>query len=363
MSGVPYQTFPPAQFWKNAASASELALVDFDFGKKFSFKASDGFGTAGSCFAQHFGRKLIERGGRVLFAETRHPLLPENYGHGYEVFSARYGNIYTTRQLLELLLQAAGLRAPIFDFGQRHDGRVVDMLRPRAVPAGFASEAEAEADRRYHLLAVQHLLRTLDVFVFTLGLTESWENAAYGYCYPIVPGAEAGQFNGHVHKFVNYSVAQVTADLDAICGIVRALNPHAKVMFTVSPVSLVATAEPRSVVVSTVASKSILRAAVDEVVRRFDYVDYFPSYEIITSPLTRGRFWERNCRDVTAEGVQTVMQVFFRSRFEQGGVAAPAPAAEVKAQDAESEILALLEADCDEVILDRFNANQNANRS
>lgn len=353
MANNPYESYPPAQFWNSAASSPDLALIDFDFGKKFSFTASDRFATSGSCFAQHFGRQLMARGGNVMFAETRHPMIPETYGHGYEVFSARYGNIYTTRQLLELLQQATGRRAPVFDFGLRADGRIVDMCRPRAVPAGFSSVEEAEADRRYHLLAVQALLQQLDVFVFTLGLTESWYHATGDYCYPVVPGAAAGVFAPEVHKFVNFSAGQIVADLHAIVDIIKAANPNAKILLTVSPVSLVATAEPRSAVVSTVASKSILRAAVDEVSRQLACVDYFPSYEIITSPISRGRFWERNCRDVSADGVNTVMDIFFRSRFATQGVIAAAPGPAVQ-RDVDAEIEKLLNAECDEMLLDRF---------
>jgi len=353
MASTPYDSYPPAQFWNSAASSPDLALIDFDFGKKFSFTASDQFATSGSCFAQHFGRQLMARGGKVMFAETKHPLIPASYGHGYDVFSARYGNIYTTRQLLELLQQATGRRAPVFEFALRADGRIVDMCRPRAVPAGYASVEEAEADRRYHLLAVQALLQQLDVFVFTLGLTESWYHAAGDYCYPVVPGAAAGVFAPDLHKFVNFSTSQIVADLHAIADIVTAANPTARILLTVSPVSLVATAESRSAVVSTVASKSILRAAVDEVSRQLACVDYFPSYEIITGPMSRGRFWERNCRDVTADGVSTVMDIFFRSRFTTQDLTAPAPVPEAQ-HDVDAAIEQLLNAECDEMLLDRF---------
>jgi hypothetical protein len=45
---------------------------------------------------------------------------------------------------------------------------------------------------------------------------------------------------------------------------------------------------------------------------RADGVAYFPSYEIVTSTASRGRYFADDCRDVTEEGVDHVMRVFFR---------------------------------------------------
>ncbi|WP_430232148.1 GSCFA domain-containing protein [Nitrosomonas communis] len=88
------------------------------------------------------------------------------------------------------------------------------------------------------------------------------------------------------------------------------LNPGINILLTVSPVPLVATYENRHVLVSTTASKAILRAAADEAERIFDNVIYFPSYEIITSPANGGRYYADDLRDVTDNGVQHVMRVF-----------------------------------------------------
>jgi hypothetical protein len=64
------------------------------------------------------------------------------------------------------------------------------------------------------------------------------------------------------------------------------------------------------VLVSTVASKSVLRAAIDELVHQHPEIAYFPSFEIITGPQSKGRFYESDMREVSAEGVATVMTLF-----------------------------------------------------
>ncbi len=351
---TPYDSLPRQNFWKASAQAGGALEVDFDYGRKFTFAPADRFATAGSCFAQHLARHLETRGVELLAAEARHPLVREDAGHGYGLFSARYGNIYTVRHLRELVEQALGARAPICEFVEAPGGRWIDMLRPRAVPMGFSGALHARADRHFHLQAVRRMLETLDVFVFTLGLTEAWENIEHGYCYPIVPGAIAGEHSSRHHRFVNYSFREVAADLRRTIELLSAVNPKARVLLTVSPVGLVATAEPRSVMVSTSASKSVLRAAVDETVREHAGVDYFPSYEIITGPYGRGRYWTEGCRDVTEEGVRVVMEVFARSRLpaaDQTAVPTRSPEPAKSATPA-SQLRAALEAECDELFLD-----------
>jgi hypothetical protein len=353
----PYTGLPKAQFWKASVESPSLLDVGFDFGKKFDFSPGDVFATAGSCFAQHFAKQLVLRGGKVLHSEERHPIVPADADHGYGAFSARYGNLYTVRQLRELLEQALGLREFVVETAQRTDGRWVDMLRPRAVPMGFESHEHACADRAFHLHAVRQMLGQMDVFLFTLGLTETWVNTSGNYCYPVVPGAIAGRFDAALHGFRNFRVSEIVSDLEWIVRVIAEQNPAARVLFTVSPVALVATAEARSVVVSTSASKSILRAAVDEVVDAHAHVDYFPSYEIITSAPTQSRFWAEGLRDVTEKGVATVMEIFFGSRMpgivqETQGVLAE-PLVPVQSRDEVARKLdAALTSECDEMFLD-----------
>ena len=199
----PYQDLPSQHFWRTQISTPSISDIDYDAGRKFTFDiAADRFATAGSCFSQHFGRELARKGGRLVTTEARHPLVRPAPNDGYDLFSARYGNIYTTRQLRELIEQAFGVREPIFEFAQRADGRWTDLLRPRAIGEGFTSLEEARADRIYHLDRVRAIFDQATVFVFTLGLTECWENTDKGFAYPLCQGAVAGKVDGTVHRFL-----------------------------------------------------------------------------------------------------------------------------------------------------------------
>ena len=211
-------------------------------------------------------------------------------------------------------------------------------------------------DRIYHLDRVRAIFGTATVFVFTLGLTECWENTDRAFVYPLCPGTVDGTFDGNVHGFRNLGYEECRDDLRKFCGMAQGINPQLRVLLTVSPVMLVASYEGRGALQSSIASKSILRAAADACCREMAAVDYFPSFEIISGPQAAGRFYKANHRDVSSEGVSLVMDVFFRSRL---GLARSGPAASAattlpvqgQAEDA-ARIAAALQAECDEIFLD-----------
>ena len=59
------------------------------------------------------------------------------------------------------------------------------------------------------------------------------------------------------------------------------------------------------------AAKATLRAAIDAFILTHEDADYFPSYEIVTSPVCGGPWFEANGRDIRPDGVDRVMQYFF----------------------------------------------------
>jgi len=63
--------------------------------------------------------------------------------------------------------------------------------------------------------------------------------------------------------------------------------------------------------VASSAAKSVLRAVCSSVTAHSDIIDYFPSYELISTPFTGERFFAADKRSVTSEGVKTVMRHFF----------------------------------------------------
>lgn len=353
MTTNPYAALPDHRFWRRSVSRIEPHRIDPVVAPKFTIDRTTRVATAGSCFAQHISRRLRRMGFGYFVPEDGRELSEgERARRNFGVFSARYGNLYTVRQLLQLYLEAFEGRTPVETAWKRPDGRFVDPYRPQVEPDGFADEAEVATARRAHLAEVRRVFAETGVLVFTLGLTEAWRSKVDGSVFPLAPGVVAGAFDPAIHEFHNFEVGEVIDDLEAFLTAVKALNPALKVLLTVSPVPLIATFEDRHVVVSTTYSKSVLRVAADVVARRHDWVDYFPSYEIITGSFSGGVYWEADHREVNSIGVAHAMRCFAAHYLSGPGAApiaddAPPRPAAIPAAAAEGD-----EVVCDEEAID-----------
>ena len=313
-SPSPYDGAPDRQFWRRAVQDVPRHDVDPGTSRPLSMSRADRVATAGSCFAQHTSRALADAGFDFFVAEPGHGLTAdEATRRGFGVFSARYGNIYSARQLRQLFARAFGTFVPAEGAWTRADGRLVDAFRPRVEPDGFASLAHVVEARDSHLAAVRTMFEQLDVLIFTLGLTETWRSRLDGAVYPLAPGVAGGSFDPARHEFVNAPVAEIVADLRAFIGDLGAVNPRARLILTVSPVPLAATYEDQHVLVATAYSKAVLRVAAEEVCRAERVCTYFPSFEIITGPHADGRYFAADRRSVTDAGVAHVMHAFLRA--------------------------------------------------
>lgn len=320
----PYSGIPDHQFWRRGVSAVEPHALDPVTRTKFKIEKAQKVATAGSCFAQHISKRLSAIGFNYFTPEDGPGLdAAERRRLGYGMFSARYGNLYTSRQLLQLFQEAFGERAKSEPAWRRPDGRYVDPFRPQIHPDGYATPDEVAAARAEHLGHVRQVFADSDIFVFTLGLTESWMSASSGDVFPVAPGVSGGSFDPAAHRFHNLDVTEVVEDLEAFLAALRGVNADVKVILTVSPVPLIATYEPRHVLVSTVYSKSVLRVAAEMASRSRDWVEYFPSYEIITGNFNMGRYYEDDLREVNRNGVGHAMRCFL-SNYVEGQAAAPA---------------------------------------
>lgn len=311
----PYKKLPDYCFWPRAVAPVAVGDLDPVVPSKLAIGREDRIATAGSCFAQHISKALQGRGFNYLVTETAPPDLPPEIGHqrNFGTFTARYGNIYTARQLLQLIERAYGRFEPDEIAWERKSGAgLADPFRPLVEPDGFSTVEELIEARQTHFSAVRCMFESLDYFVFTLGLTEAWCSKSDGAVFPLAPGVVAGRHDPDRIGFVNFSAAEVVADMGAFIERLRDVNPQARIILTVSPVPLVATYEDRHVLTSTTYSKSVLRVAADELSRRYRDVSYFPSYEIIVGSYNRGAYFEPDLRSVTREGVDHVMRLFMK---------------------------------------------------
>jgi hypothetical protein len=306
-------------------------------------RANDRIASLGSCFAANMVPRLRRSGYFYIDEEPRHPafagLPPDNFS--YEKFSAAYGNIYTPRQFLQLLDRAEGL------FHPREDrwvvgSEIIDPFRP-GLKYPARTHREFDALTRSHLAAARRAFSKASVVIFTLGLTEAWVSSADGAVFPACPGTVAGEFDPAKHVFHNFTFAEIVADLEAILSRLRAYREDIRLLLTVSPVPLVATASDDHVVEATVYSKSLLRAACGDIVARHANVGYFPAYEIVAGPQAPKDYFDADKRNVSMKGVNSVMRVFLAS-CEPVNPASATPAPDISKAMSKS----VVDAECEE---------------
>lgn len=338
----PYRDLPERAFWRRAVA--DKHYVDMDgLWDPIELSLTDRIATAGSCFAQHIGNNLAARGANFVDFEPAPSYFrddAEARRFGFKVYSCRYGNIYTSRQLLQLFQEAFGERTPKEIVWAKGD-RFYDALRPGTDPVGQASAQDVLDLRALHLAAVRKMFEETDLFVFTMGLTEGWESVEDNTMFPVAPGTICGTFDADKYRFHNLTYPEIREDMEAFRTALHKVNPNVRILLTVSPVPLTATATGGHVLPATIYSKSVLRAVAGDLANAHDEIAYFPSYEIIQSHPSMGMFFNPDKRTVNAYGVNYVMTHFFRDMETFSGV---------RAQDEEE-----VELICEEKQLDPIN--------
>ena len=358
----PYSKLPAQAYWRTgvARHAGSGKLLPKLWSPKIALSREDSFLTVGSCFAQHIGEALHRAGLNRMLVEKAPAVLPEKMREqfGYGLFSFRTGNVYTASMLLQWLRWMADpsrMDREIWGEGDEFH----DPVRPSIEPGGFESVDDLFAARDATLSALRRGIEQADVFIFTLGLTETWSNVETGLVYASCPGTQAGDFDPDRHQFTNARFATVLDQLQQIRDLLHGVNPRMRMILTVSPVPLTATAVPGAhVLVSTVKSKSILRAVAGEMADLHDDVDYFPSYELVSHPALSLPMFEADRREVTPEGVAFVMRHFLAGLgIDEVDAGPPRPDEDAQARARADIALAEGDAICDEVELDKYNEN------
>lgn len=341
----PYRGRPAHTFWRSAVTGRTVETLEDIYTKKWVISPEDRVATAGSCFAQHIARNMRANGYSVIDTEPAPAWMDSQTAarHSFGIYSARFGNLYYVRQLLQLTQEA-------LDGVEREDiiwskgDRYYDALRPSVDPGGHASADLVRRHREQHLERVRLMFEQVDVFVYTFGLTEGWVNQRTGTAYPTAPGTIAGDYDPEVYAFRNFRFGEILTDFLEFRTRLKQLRPEVRFLLTVSPVALAATATDDHVLKATMYSKSVLRAVAGELTEEYSDIDYFPSYEMIAGPATDGRYFDETRRDVRPEGVAQVMSQFFAEHPSHATNTAQVAPAEIDVEDVM----------CEDVLLEVF---------
>jgi len=273
----PYKNLPSYQVFGKCDDKIR-DVYRFDDLPAFKIIKDDKIVTAGSCFAKYVSQYLSSLGFNYLRYEQS---TPDKFNQGRFVFSARYGNLYTARHLLQLFEESFGLRDPKDKAWIRRDGKLCDPFRPREFPEGFDNLEHLMSARAHHLQSVKRLFLDLDVLIFTLGLSELWQSKLDGSAFPVAPGVIAGGYNPAYYEWVNLSAQDTANDLTTFVDYLNAVNSKARVILSVSPIPIVATFARSNAVVKNQQSKSDLLKAAMSIAAEYANVDYFHSFELV----------------------------------------------------------------------------------
>lgn len=236
----------------------------------------------GSCFAANISNWLARRNFRVLNKS-------EDAKRAYVVACGEgMVNSFVIRQQFEWAWENK-----VFDQPLWHGYKAEDY--------GYDPEVQAETKR---------IFDETDVFILTFGLSEVWYDDPTGNVFwRTIP---KDVYDPKRHKFRVSTVEENRDNLTAIYDLIRKHRPDAKIIFTLSPIPLIATFRDNSCISANSVSKAVLRVAIDEVYRaKVDegVLSYWPSYEIITDVFQypyRGD--RRHPKDPTLDYIMTLFE-------------------------------------------------------
>jgi hypothetical protein len=146
------------------------------------------------------------------------------------------------------------------------------------LPLSDALEARASVES-----ATAKILEATTVFL-TLGFTESWIDAETNVVLNVAPPPTLIRKWPERFRFHNATFAEILASLETIYTLItQRVRADMKFVVTVSPVPLGTTFTEMDVIAANAYSKATLRAAAGEFCARYANVDYYPSYEMVTS--------------------------------------------------------------------------------
>ncbi|MBT5242541.1 MAG: GSCFA domain-containing protein [Rhodospirillaceae bacterium] len=320
----PYNDLPDRAFFKKLGDRNGDIGVEPD--PNLSIGPDDKIISAGSCFAARIATFIRSSGLTYLFSDDRISSDGDDVREeSPAIFSLRYGNIYTTRHLVQLLRRVTGKQIINPPVARDENGRYRNLFRPSVL--SYKSEDVLRADDDAHLVNIKTMLERATVFTFTLGLTEQWIDNETEITFPSAPGCGFGEFDPSQHTFHNSTQSEVRQELRESIDLLREVNPDLSIILTLSPVPLVATFTSASAVEATFYSKSLLRQAIADVLSEMPEsaspLAYFPSYEIVMNPHFISENFAPDMRSISEVGVERVMKQF-RRRFVRGAVEEPA---------------------------------------
>jgi hypothetical protein len=308
-----------ASRWEKVADRVGSAFYRPLLSPKFQLDRQSKVFAMGSCFAQEVQQELIWLGVDVRSwiyddATSRKYLMEHADGDEPRYFPMHFFHRFNLKSMGQEIGNLLGV--PNFTLGDKlliadDNGTVRDYHYQPGFPA---ESMDFAMERRAYVRQQLGGIKDCDLFVMTLGLTETWIDKQQGVYanteYPFRSvSADRDRF-----EFGVLGTKECHDTLEQCVHLIHQHNPKAKIVLTVSPIPLNTTFSPNDVAVATSRSKATLIATANEVSAKYDYVDYFPSYEIV-SLSDRDAVWREDKRHIRTEFVRQIMRLFVETYF------------------------------------------------
>jgi hypothetical protein len=239
----------------------------------------------GSCFSENIGERLLD--------------------YKFSVIVNPYGILFNPIAIAQSLRQIIDYRkfseSDIFYYNQRwqsffHHGRFANIDKKTCL------NDINTAIKQTH----QHI-QNLDYLMLTLGTANVFvhkkSNQIVANCHK-VPSSE--------FERKRLAINEITADFEPIFNQLKTINPNLKIIFTVSPIRHI-----RDGLVENQRSKATLLLAVDELVKKYDFVSYFPAYELVLDDLRDYRFFKDDMIHPSKLAIDYVWDYFKKTYFSE----------------------------------------------
>jgi hypothetical protein len=285
--------------------------VDISFSPRFKIPSDAKYFAIGSCFARNIEAALKKDGNRILSMELE---VPEEIRSWIFHFENELLTKFTPHSM-EVELERAFTDVPI-------DTGFIELNPPQVwnpqLHRGRQASYEVQCNIAEAVRTTVRKIADADVIFITLGLTETWwdketetplNDAPVDWRY----AKRTGRF-----EFRNSTYEDCKNSVERMLDIITKHSnvPSPKVILTVSPVPLLRTFSEMDIVVANSYSKSVLRGVADEMRRKYDFVDYFPSYEMVNFT-PRHLAWRHDQRHVQQEMVWSITGRFRDAYVEQ----------------------------------------------
>lgn len=239
--------------------------------------------TLGSCFAENIGNKLQE----AFFLTFINP------------FGVMYNPMSVAQGIRHLLSEKEFTATDLFQSGSLWNS----LAHSSTFSATTADEALQKINSR--LLAARYFLRETNVMMITLGTAWVFELVENGKIVSNCHKLPASRFTRR-----RLSVDEIINEFTEVFGLLRNSYPGLKFIFTVSPIRHWKDGAHENTV-----SKSTLHLAVDALEKQFDFVHYFPAYEIMMDELRDYRFYASDMLHPSDVAVDYIWQRFGDTYF------------------------------------------------